>query len=105
VFLQVDQGNRLRRAVVGFGEGRTEMEVAAAADDLANGQPAPLYDVDASAHSGNMPGAVVTLNPIVAGIRFAMAGHDLDRNVGECATKIASEVEMRVKGEATPGQR
>ncbi len=96
VFLEVDEGNRLRRAVIGFGQGQTEMQVAAAVDDLSKAPPPPLYDIDTSAHSGNMPGAAVTLNPIVAGIRFAMAGHDLERNVRDCAAKIAAAVETHM---------
>ncbi len=96
VFLQVDEGNRLRRAVIGFGAGHTGMQVAATMDDLAKGAPAPLYDVDASARSGHLPGAAVTLNPIVAGVRFVLAGGDLDRNVRDCAGKIADEVVKRM---------
>jgi len=98
VFLEVDQGNRLRRAIIGFGAGATEMQVAATTDDLSKGKPAPLYEVDTSARSGRMPGAVVTLNPVVAGARFVLAGHDLERNVKDSAAKIAEDVEKRVKG-------
>ncbi len=98
VFLQVDEGNRLRRAVIGFGAGHTDLQVAATADDLSRGRPAPLYDVDAQARSGHLPGAAVTLNPVVAGARFVLAGSDLDRNVRACAAKIAQAVATRVHG-------
>jgi len=104
MFLEVDEGNRLRRAVIGFGVGQTRMEVAATTDDLAKGAPAPLYQLETDAHSGSLPGAAITLNPVVAGLRFVMAGQDLDKNVRETAAKIADEVEKRVESAAAAGQ-
>jgi len=102
VFLQVDEGNRLRRALIGFGAGHTDMQVAATADDLSKGALAPLCNSDAEARSGHLPGAAVTLNPVVAGVRFVLAGSDLDRNVRECAGKIAQAVAARVRGKPAP---
>lgn len=95
-FLQVDAGNRLRRAVIGFGAGGTNMQVATAIDQLGAGAPQPLYTVDTSARSGKLPGAAVTLNPYVAAARFVMAGNDLDRNVKATASQIADQVKARV---------
>lgn len=102
VFLEVDEGNRLRRATIGFGAGSTSLQVAAATDDLSRGRLAPLYQVDE--RSGHMPGAVVTMNPVFAGVRFVLAGHDLDRNVKEAAGKIAKDVEQRVRGATAPSR-
>jgi len=96
MFLQVDQGNRLRRAVIGFGEGKTDLQVATAVDSLAAGMPAPFYQLDTSAKSRDLPGAAVTLNPYVAAVRFVRAGSDLDRNVKDSAAKIAATVVARV---------
>jgi hypothetical protein len=95
-FLQVDAGNRLRRAVIGFGAGATNMQVVTSIDQLGAGPPQPLYTVDTAAQSGKLPGAVVTLNPYVAAARFVMAGHDLDRNVKATAAKIADQVQARI---------
>ena len=96
VFLQVDAGNRLRRAGVGFGAGATDLQVASSVDQLGASAPQPLYTVDTSAQSGKLPGAVVTLNPYVAAARFVMAGKDLDRNAKDTAGKIADQVKTRV---------
>jgi len=41
VFTQVDEGNRLHRAVIGFGAGQTDLQLAVAIDDLAQGVPRP----------------------------------------------------------------
>lgn len=96
VFLQVDAGNRVRRAAIGFGAGATDLQVASTIDQLGAGAPQPLYTVDTNAQSGRLPGAVVTLNPYVAAARFVMAGKDLNRNAKDTASKIADQVKARV---------
>jgi hypothetical protein len=96
VVLEVDEGNRLRRAVIGFGAGETELQIAVAIDNLAKGTPAPFYNVDTSAESRKLPGAVVTLNPYVAAARFVLAKGDLDRNAKDSAHEIAKTVATRV---------
>ncbi|MGB8180921.1 MAG: DUF4410 domain-containing protein [Stellaceae bacterium] len=95
-FLQVDAGNRLRRAALGFGAGATNLQVASTIDQLGGASPQPLYAVDTNAQSGKLPGAAVTLNPYVAAARFVMAGKDLDRNAKDTAGKIAVQVKTRV---------
>ena len=65
VFTGVQEGNQLRRSVIGFGAGHTDLQVHVAIDDLGGGMPKPLYSVDTKADSGKLPGAVITLNPYV----------------------------------------
>lgn len=96
VFLEVDAGNRLRRAGIGFGAGATDLQVVSSVDQLGAGSPQPLYTIDTNAQSGKLPGAAVTLNPYVAAARFVMAGKDLDRNAKDTARKIADQVKTRV---------
>ncbi len=95
-FLQVDAGNRLRRAVIGIGAGGTDIQAVTAIDQLSAGAPQPLYAVDTSAQSRKLPGAAVTLNPYAAAVRFVMAGNDLDRNAKDTAAKIADQVKARM---------
>jgi hypothetical protein len=97
LFTQVDEGNRLRRAVIGFGEGETQLQLSLAIDDLARGEPQPFYEIATNASSGDLPGAVVTLNPIAMGARFVMTRKDLERNVTETAEKIAADLAARIK--------
>jgi hypothetical protein len=104
-FLQVDQGNRLRRAVIGLGAGETRLEVAVAIDALSTAAPAPLYTLDTSAESRKLPGAAVKLNPYVAAARFVLAGNDLDRNIKDTAGEIAKRVVARVNAAASAGTR
>jgi hypothetical protein len=99
IFTQLDEGNRMRRAVIGFGAGQTQMQVAVAVDDLSQGVPKPLYETDVSADSGKMPGAgsMIALAPPVAAARFALAGRDQERSVRRAAAKIASDVVGRIR--------
>jgi Domain of unknown function (DUF4410) len=102
VFTQVDEGNRLRRAVIGFGAGQTELQLAVAIDDLAQGVPKPFYELDTTAASGKLPGAVITVNPYVAAARFVLAGHDLEHNVKQTSAKIAADLALRLESPRGP---
>jgi hypothetical protein len=99
VFIQVDEGNRIRRAIVGFGAGETQMQLMVAVDDLARGIPKPLYEVVTTADSGKAPGAapVIAFHPAVAVARVALSGRDLERNVKQTAAVIAGDVAARVQ--------
>ncbi len=99
VFTQVDEGNRIRRAVIGFGAGQTQMQLVVAVDDLAQGIPRPFYEVDMTAESGKAPGAgpIVALSPAAAAARFVLSGGDLERSVKQAAAKIATDLAGRVQ--------
>lgn len=99
VFTEVQEGNRVRRAMIGFGEGQTDVQVITAVNDLAQGQPKPLYEIDTDAASGDKPGAAPTLvlGPYGAAARFVMAGKDLDKNVNQTAAEIAARLAKRVQ--------
>lgn len=102
VFLRVDEGDRLKRALIGFGSGQTDIEVATATDDLSSGTPMPLYQAQADAASNKLPGAAVTLNPYAAAAKFVLAGRDLDHGARDTAEKIADEVAARMKAAGRP---
>jgi len=97
VFVQVQEGNRLQRAMIGLGQGQTDLQVVTVIQDLSQGPPKPLYEIATDASSGNKPGAAPTLvmSPWGAAARFAMAGKDLDRNVKQTAAEIASRIAAR----------
>ena len=96
IFTQVDEGNRLRRAIIGFGAGKTDLQVITKLDDLSQGPPQPFYEVDTNAQSGNMPGAIVTMSPAAAAVKFVLAAGDLKRNTRDTAEQIANSVAARV---------
>jgi hypothetical protein len=99
VFTEVDEGNRLRRAMIGLGEGQTDVQVVATVHDLSQGPPEPLYELATDTGSGSKPGAAPTLvlGPYGAAARFVMAGHDLERNVKQTAAEIAGRLAGRVQ--------
>lgn len=98
VVVTVDQGNRVRRAVVGFGLGEAELKVAVDVSDLANGTPQPFYHLDTEAESGKMPGAgpLVVLSPFTVAVRFVMAGQDMNQCIDQTAVLIGNEVVKRI---------
>lgn len=97
IFVRVDEGNRLQRAVIGFGAGETELQVEASLDDLTAGVPQPFYKVDAGDESRKLPGGIIMRNPYVMAARFVMSGDDLDKNVKNTAFEIVKNIAARVE--------
>jgi hypothetical protein len=64
-FVQVDEGNRLERALIGFGQGATELDVVASLSDLRGDHPRPFCEVSTIAHSRRQAGAIMSLTPSV----------------------------------------
>lgn len=97
VFTQVNQGNQLQRAVIGFGKGKTDLQVVVDIADLAHGTPKKFYELNTTATSGKLPGAgpMIVLCPAGAAAHFVIAGGDLNRNVKQTAKQIAAEVAKR----------
>lgn len=93
VFTDVDQGNRLQRAVMGFGKGATQMEVQAGISDLGSANPtAPFALFGTDKEQSRMPGAVVTKNPYVAAAKFVMEKNASTRDVDHTADQIVNEL-------------
>ena len=97
VFTEVNQGNQMERSMIGFGMGKTDLQVMVDVADLTLGEPRPFYELNTKADSGRMPGAapMAALNPAAGAARFVMAGDDLKHNVKQTASKIAQEVAQR----------
>lgn len=111
VFTQVQEGNQLRRAVIGFGAGKTDLQVVTSINRLADGPPKPLYEVQTDATSGNGPGgaAMIVLNPpagaAMAVVRCTLAGNDLNTNVKKTAKQIAVQIEEQIASKPPPAAR
>lgn len=99
VFLSVDEGNRLRRAVVGFGAGQDDLQVAVAIGDLSKaGQgQASLYE-NVEGDSKDKPGAFIKLNPYVIAAKFVLAGRDEHTTIKNAAQQIADATVQRIHG-------
>jgi len=94
-FVQVDEGNRLRRALIGFGSGATRLRVIVWVSDLRHGSSGPFCALDTSTHSSRKPGAVLSFDPYVVAARFVIDGLDLDTNVTQIAAQIADDISER----------
>ncbi|MBN3752429.1 DUF4410 domain-containing protein [Paraburkholderia sp. Tr-20389] len=101
VFLAVDEGNRVRRAVVGFGAGQGKIELAVAIDGLPVESPTPLYLTVEGQSDKHAPGAMIKLNPYVVAARYVMAGNDQQADIKQAASQVAEAVVARVKARTT----
>jgi hypothetical protein len=101
VFTEVDQGNRVRRAVIGFGAGQVNMQLYVNVSDAAHPQE-NLYTLDKDDTSGKKPGAVITMNPIAAGAKFVMEKNASDKVVKKTAKQISEEVIQKINAGAVP---
>jgi Domain of unknown function (DUF4410) len=60
-FHDVDEGNRLRRLVIGFGAGASKLDTQVEIYQYSGDTPAQLLNFTTHAESGKMPGAAVTM--------------------------------------------
>lgn len=92
-FMEVDEGNRLRRSALGFGQGASMMEVHVGISDLSGPTPTvPFVEFGAVKQAGGKPGAAVTLNPYVAAAKFVMEKNASEKDTRKTASEIAVEL-------------
>ena len=95
VFTQVGADNRLRRAVIGTGQGAETLQLYAAAKDLAHFTP-PLYQADPADTSGTRSGAVIEINQNADAVKFSMEADATDKDVKQAAQRISAELVKRI---------
>jgi len=106
-FSLVQEGNRLQRSVIGMGAGQTDIKVLTCVNDLSQGPPKPLWEIATDANSGDKVGGGATLafGPYGAAVAFVRAGQDVEKNVKQTASKIATQVAQHIqKATPTPNQ-
>jgi hypothetical protein len=92
-FTEVDSGKILRRAVIGFGSGKTEMEVQVGVSDLASPQPTASFLVFGTiTDPSRLPGGAVTRNPYIVAAKFVLEKGAPQRDVAHTAKAIADEL-------------
>lgn len=100
VFTEVDEGNRLKRAVMGFGKGATQMEVQVGISDLQSETPRTPFAIFGTIKDpSKQPGAAVTKNPYVAAARFIMEKNATTRDIQNTAGDIIDEL-LKFRDEA-----
>jgi hypothetical protein len=60
-FLNVDEGNRLRRVVIGFGAGASKLDTRVQVYQVSGGTPRRVLEFETQVESAKMPGAAVTM--------------------------------------------
>jgi hypothetical protein len=96
-FYRINEGDRAKRAMIGLGVGQTDLQLSATISDLSSGgAPMPLYEMKTDATSNKFPGAVTSMNPYAAIVKFALAGHDLDISAKQTAGELAAEIAAHV---------
>jgi hypothetical protein len=96
-FVQVDEGNRLRRALIGFGSGETRLRVIVWVSDLGHSSSGPFCALGTNTHSSRKPGAALSFDPYIGAARFVIDGLDLDTNVTQVAAQIADDISQRFR--------
>lgn len=91
-FLQVSEGNRLQRAVIGFGAGATDMQLQVEVCNLGSHPASPFLTFGADTGSGRKPGAVVAMNPYVAAAKFVLSKNASEKDVRHAGAQIASQI-------------
>lgn len=71
-FVDINEGNRLRRMVIGLGAGQSTLDTKVQVYQMANGNATQILDFTTHADSGSMPGAALTA-PAGAAAGGAMA--------------------------------
>jgi len=93
VFTEIDEGNRMKRAVIGFGRGATSMDAQVSVSNLASAQPqTPFIIFGTIKDPKKMPGAVVTMNPYVAAAKFVMEKNATEKDIQKTAEQIVDEI-------------
>jgi hypothetical protein len=91
-FLQVDAGNRLKRAVVGFGAGAAEVLVQVAVYDLAQSREHPILVYGTGAGSKPMPGGIVAMNPYAMAAKYVLSRNATEKEVRQLGKQIAKDL-------------
>ena len=95
VFTELSEGNQIRRALLGFGSGKSKMELYVMVAD-ASSAGHPLYETSTHKSNGKGPGTVVALNPYAGAagfvVKFGMTKNAPEKMVKQTAAKIATEL-------------
>jgi Domain of unknown function (DUF4410) len=91
-FLEVDEGNRMRRAMVGFGAGSEEVKVQVEVYDLTKDPNSPFLVYGAGEEGRKTPGAVVFKNPYAAAARYVLSRKATEKDVVKLGNQIAADL-------------
>ncbi|HXO94690.1 MAG TPA: DUF4410 domain-containing protein [Candidatus Acidoferrum sp.] len=100
-FVEVDTGNRAMQAGVGFGAGKSQLEVRAKVFSGSD-MHTPFLTFDSKGASGHLPGAVAVKNPYVAAAKFVMSKREPQQEANKVAQAIANEIGKFMTAQGIP---
>lgn len=90
-FLLVDEGNRLERSAIGFGEGATQLDLEVSVIDLrSKNADKPFLVLSTAKESSKMPGSAY--NPYALAAKFRMEKNATEKDIKMTADFIVSEL-------------
>lgn len=93
IFTEVDEGNRIKRAVIGFGRGGAKMNVQVGVSNLAGPQARrPFIVFGTMKKPKKMSGAAATMNPYVVAAKFVMEKNATEKDIEKTAEQIVDEI-------------
>jgi Domain of unknown function (DUF4410) len=102
IFAQLGPDNRLRRAMLGNGQGADTLQLYVAVQDFAHFIP-PLYRPDPTDAGVLKAGALIQLNPNAGAAKFSMEADLTDKAVKQTAQRISAELVKRMEAAAKSG--
>jgi len=96
-FVKVDEGSAPQRAIVGFGVGGPQIEVAGDVSDLSTDPPTSFLTFGGTNKTKRMPGGIIMRNPYVMAAKFVLTKGATERDVKELAARMASEIVAYMK--------
>jgi len=91
-FQDYEEGERVKRAIIGFGSGSSEMQVKMIFSKISEGKTNLILDTSIDGKKQRSPGAVVTKNPYVAGTKFILSRDANEKEVGKLGSDIANKL-------------
>lgn len=97
-FLDLDEGDPLKRAAVGLGSGATNMQIKVMISRLPlnEGDSQDAFDLQSST-GGKTPGGLLGLaifgNPYAIAAKFVISKHDPEKDMQKLASEIAGEIQ------------
>lgn len=102
-FLEVDEGQRARRAVIGFGAGKAEMETQVLICDLNRSADEPFVIMGSHAQTGRAPGAILLMNPYVLAAKFVLSKNATEKETRKTGRQIAQAIQKLIAQIAPEG--
>jgi hypothetical protein len=108
-FLEITEGNRAQRAVVGFGAGQADVQVQVEVFDLLRDPRTPVLVYGSDEASRKAPGggamAVATHNPYAMAARYVLSRRANEDEVEKLGKKIAADLVKISESQATTPAR